>query len=115
MIPMGLQHSPRYVVHHLPDDALTGSVSWPAPRYCIGYLNSLGRLLPPVHLDTNDLLSVVLTVQFDGCMFSIRQIHIHDRRPRFVLYGTKHNIMHFMMFMYIMYIMHIMHIMQDAP
>ena len=115
LIPMGLQHSPRYVVHHLPDDALTGSISWPAPRYCIGYLNSLGRLLPPVHLDTNDLLSVVLTVQFDGCMFSIRQIHIHDRRPRFVLYITKQNIMHFMMFMYIMYIMHIMHIMQDAP
>jgi len=68
-----------------------------------------------VFLDTNDLLSVVLTVQFDGCMFSIRQIHIHDRRPQFVLYSTKQNIMHFMMFMYIMYIMHIMHIMQDAP
>ena len=42
LIPMGLQHSPHYVVHHLPDDELTSSVSWPAPRYCIGYLNSLG-------------------------------------------------------------------------
>ena len=70
---------------------------------------------PRCYLDTNDLLSVARTVQFDGCMFSIPQIHIDDRRPRFVLYGTKHNIMHFMMFMYIMYIMHIMHIMQDAP
>ena len=74
LIPMQLQRSPRYVVHHLQDNALTGSVSWPARRYCIGYLNSLGRLLPPVHLDTNDLFSVVRTVQFDGCMFYIRQI-----------------------------------------
>jgi hypothetical protein len=86
---MELQHSPDYVLHHLTDDALTGSVSWPAPKYCIGYLNSLGRLLSLVHLDTNDLLSVVQTVQFDSCMFSIRQIHIHDCRPQFVLYSTK--------------------------
>ena len=40
LIPMELQRSPRYVVHHLPDDALTASVSWPAPRYCIGYLKN---------------------------------------------------------------------------
>ena len=89
LILMELQHSPDYVVHHLPDYALTGSVSWPAPKYCIRYLNSLGRLLPLVHLDTNDLLSVARTVQFDCCIFSIPQIHIHDHRPLFVLYSTK--------------------------
>ena len=40
LIPMGLQRCPRYVLHHLSDDALTASVSWPAPRYCIRYLKN---------------------------------------------------------------------------